>query len=180
MAAAAILYRAIEFMILTEKTVEEWRPTRIDSVKTLTELSRTVMGAPLLEGAELTINERTLREHKEYVKLIMPEPGRGEKKEPTRSVMHLMENSMRMRCNSIVTILDDGSVKKSRTSHINVMKVPKKFQEYQIDHTKRRPKHTAIPEVRAYDVAELANEAFNGAPPGLKILQLTVQNKVYQ
>ena len=36
-----------------------------------------------------------------------------------------------------------------------------------------------MPEVRTYDVADRANEAFNGAPPGLKILQLTVQNKVY-
>ena len=147
---------------------EEWRPARIDVVKTFTELSRTVMGAPLLEGAELTVNDCTLREHNEYVKLIMPDPAEGEKKEPTRAVMHLMENSMRMRGNSIVTRLDDGSVKKSRTSHNNVMEVPKKFQEYQIDRTERRQKHTAMPEVRKYDVAERANEAFIRAPPGLK------------
>ncbi len=177
MAAASLMYRAVEFMILTGNTVvdEEWRPARIDVVKTFTEISRTVIGAPLLEGEELTINDCTLGEHNEYVKLILLDPGEGEKKEPTRAVMHLMGNSMRMIGNSIVTGLDDGSVNKSRTRHINVMNVPTKLQEYQNDHTERRPKHTAIPEVRTYDVAERANEAFNGAPPGLK----TVQNKVY-
>ncbi len=124
-AAAALMYRAIEFMILARDTVvdEEWRPARIDVVKTFTDLLRTVMGAPLIEGAVLTIDDCTLRERNEYVKLIMPEPGQGEKKEPTRAVMHLMENSMRMRGNSIVTRLDDGSVKKSRTSHLNLMKL---------------------------------------------------------
>ncbi len=59
---------------------------------------------------------------------------------------------------------------------LEFFEVPKKLQEYQIDHTERRPKHTAIaPEVGTYDVAERAN----GARPGLTILQLIVQNKLY-
>ena len=80
-------------------------------MKTFTVLSRTVTGTPLLESAELTISDCTLGLHNEYVKLIMPDPGKGEKKEPTRALMHLMENSVRMRAHSVVTRLDDGGVK---------------------------------------------------------------------
>ncbi len=138
-----------------------------------------MVSMPLLEGAELTINDAALHEHSEYMKLAQPLNDNGVKTPPSSAIMHMVETSMRMRGNSIVTRMEDDAVKKSRTSYVNAMKVPKKLQEDQIHHHDRLPAHTVMPEVRLFDQAQVASAAFQGAPPGIRILQLTLQKRIY-
>ncbi len=59
------------------------------------------------------------------------------------------------------------------------MKVPKKREEYQIHHDDRIPLHTVMLEARPFDQTQVASAAFQGAPPGIRILQLTLQKRVY-
>ncbi len=140
----------------------------MDTARVFSELSKTIISMPLLEGAELTINDVALREHSEFLKLVQPADDEGVRTLPSPAIMHMVETSMRMRGKSVVTRIEDGAVKKSRTSYINTMKAPKKLQEYQIHHYDRLPLHTLMPEVRPFDCAENASKAFHGAPQVLR------------
>ncbi len=75
------------------------------------------------------MNDVALREHSESMKMIQATGSNGVKAAPNSAMMHMVETSMRMRGNSIVTRMEDGVVKKSRTSYVNVMKVPKKLSD---------------------------------------------------
>ncbi len=103
------------------------RPARMDAARVFSELSKTIISMPLLEGAELTINDVALREHSEFLKLVQPADDEGVKTLPSPAIMHVVETSMRMRGNSVVTRMEDGAVENSRTSYLNTMKVPKKL-----------------------------------------------------
>ncbi len=94
---------------------------------------------------------------------------------PSWAIMHMVETSMRMRGTSVVTRI----VKKSRTSYVNIRKVPKKLQEYQIRHYDRIPQHTMMPDVHPFDEPQTASSAFVGFSPGISVLQLTLQKRVY-
>ncbi len=181
MAGKSLTYCATEFAINGGNTAvdENGRPARMETARVFAELSKTIISMPLLEEAELTINDVALREHSEYMRLVQPVDDNGIKASPSPAIMHLVETTMRMRGNSIVTRMEDGAVKKSRTSYVNVMKVPKKLQEYQIHHDDRIPLHTVMPEVRPFDQTQVASAAFQGAPTGIRILQLTLQKRFY-
>ncbi len=90
------------------------------------------------------------------MKLIRTADSNGVKTAPSPTIMQMVETSMRMRGNSIVTRMEDGVVRKNCSSCVNIMKVPRKLQEYQIHHDDRIPHHTVMPEVRPFDEAQTA------------------------
>ncbi len=99
LASMSLNYRATEFAIMGDSAVvdENGRPTRMDTARVFAELSKTLVGMPLLEGAELTINDAGLREHSEYMKLVQPVSDNGVKTPPSSAIMHMVETSMRLR-----------------------------------------------------------------------------------
>ena len=57
------------------------------------------------------------------MRLLQLTDANGAKISLSPAIMHLVQTSLRMRGNSILTRMEDGVVKKSRTGYINVMKV---------------------------------------------------------
>ncbi len=157
----------------------KWRPARMDTARVFAELSKTIVSLSLLGGAELTLDDAVLHEHVEYLKLVQTVAEKGAKANPSPATMDMIETSMKLRGNSVVTRMEDGFVKTSRISYVNEMKVPEKLQEYQIHHDDRLPAHTVMPEVRTIDQADAPSAAYTGDPPGMRVLQLTLQKKIY-
>ncbi len=166
LAGMSLTYRTTEFAIIGGDTPvdENGRPARMDTVRVFAEFSKTIVSMPLLEEAELTVNDAVLREHSEYMKMIETADSNGVKTAPSPAMMHMAETSMRMRGNSVVTRMEDDFVKKSRTSYANIKKVPKKLQENQIHHEDRIPQLPSMPEVPPFDEAQTASTAVVGAP----------------
>ncbi len=75
----SLTYGTSEFAIMggDSPVYANRRHTRMDTARVFAELSKTVVSMLRLEGAKLTLNDATLREHSVYMKLVQTVDSNG-------------------------------------------------------------------------------------------------------
>ncbi len=94
----ALMYREVEATTCGSAIAvdKDLRLARMDYLRLMSEVSRTVSAMPLLEAVELTVDDCVLREHNDYLRLIQPKDESGIPIEMPEVTMKQVERSMRI------------------------------------------------------------------------------------
>ncbi len=130
-AVVALMYRAVEATrcgsaIAVDKDL---RPARMDYPRLMSEVLKTVNAMPLLEAAELTIDDCVLREHNDYLRLIQPKGESGKPIEMPEATMKQIERSMRMIGDGLCVRSDGEQKFRTRVSLEKIDKINRMYQE---------------------------------------------------
>ncbi len=179
-ATVALMYRSLESTLCGGyMPIEEFmRPHRIDYPRLLSELSKTLSSMPLLEPLELTIDDCTLREHNEYMRMFQPWNERQEPIDPPKALLRLVERSMRITGDGLCIRREGQSKFKTPVSNENIGKISRKFQETRKDLKLRVPKHDTLIEIKTFDAFPNPSTAYLQAPLGRAMLRIHLNSEL--